>query len=125
MSDERARWRAVGVAGLALAVIALVIGIRPASLPESWLERWLERRLPPGSSIVAVRHVIDEKGWQTVDEWVSAEGSLVLVDMGSAWLSRRYVYVYFGLDRFGRLTSIDVQKRATPITSTSAASPDS
>lgn len=125
MSGERARWRAAGVAGLALAVIALVIGINPSNLPEPWLERWLEERLPQGSSIVAVRQTIDEKGWQTVNEWVSAEGSLVLVRMGNAWLSRRYVYVYFGLDRFGRLTSIDVQKHATRITSTSAASPDS
>ncbi|MGZ5472491.1 MAG: hypothetical protein ACXW31_01100 [Thermoanaerobaculia bacterium] len=125
MSDERARWRAAGVAVLAFAIVALVIGINPSSLPESWLERWLERRLPQGSSIVAVRQAIDEKGWQTVDEWVSADGSLVLVHMGNAWLSRRYVYVYFGLDRFGRLTSIDVQKHATRITSTSAASPDS
>ncbi|MGZ5434014.1 MAG: hypothetical protein ACXWH7_13910 [Thermoanaerobaculia bacterium] len=125
MSDERARWRAAGVAVLALAIIALAVAINPANLPESWLERWLEGRLPQGSSIVAVRQAIDEKGWQTVDEWVSADGSLVLVHMGNAWLSRRYVYVYFGLDRFGRLTSIDVQKHATRITSTSAASPDS
>jgi hypothetical protein len=110
MSNERARWRIAGLAVLGLAVVALVIGINPANLPEPWLDRWLQQKLPDGSSIVVVRHAIEDEGWQTVDEWVADTGSLVLVHLGDGWLPRRYVYVYFAFDRYGRLVSVDVQK---------------
>ena len=113
MSDPRASWRLAGVAVLGLAVVAFVIGINPANLPESWIERWLERKLPAGSSIVTVRNAIDEEGWKTVDEGVSHSGSVVLVEIGRGWLSRKYVYVSFSFDRFGRLGQVRVQKAAT------------
>ena len=113
MSHERARWRAAGIAVLALAVLALAVGMNPVNLPEPWLERWLQVKLPLGSSIVAVRQAIDDEKWTTVNEWVSHNGSLVLVHMGDAWIPRRYVYVYLGFDRFGRLISVDVRKERT------------
>jgi hypothetical protein len=112
MSSQRARWLAAGVLVFALAVVGFVIGMNPANLPESWIERWLEQKLPPGSSIVAVRNAIDEEGWTTVDEGVSDTGSIVLVHIGNGWLPRRHVVVYFTFDEFGRLVSVDVQKRA-------------
>lgn len=114
MSDERARWRLAGLAVLGFAILALVVFINPANLPESWIERWLQRRLPPGSSIVQVRNTIEDEGWKTVNEWVTDTGSLVLVDIGRAWVPRRYVFVYFAFDRFGRLIAVDAQKHARP-----------
>jgi hypothetical protein len=110
MSAERATWRIAGIAVLGLAVAALVIGSNPANLPESWLERWILRKLPLGSSIVAVRNAIDEEGWKTVDEGVSDTGSLVIVEIGRARVPRKYAYVYFAFDRYGRLVSVEVRK---------------
>lgn len=111
MSDERARWRAAGLAVLGFAVIAFVVGRNPANFPEPWIERWLQHKLPPGSSIVAVRQTIEDEGWKTANEWVADTGSLVLVDMGTSWVPQRRVAVYFSFDPFGRLIAIDVQKR--------------
>ncbi len=47
-----------------------------------------------------------------MNEWVADTGSLVLVDMGTSWVSPRRIAVYFTFDPFGRLIAIDVQKRA-------------
>jgi len=115
MSDERARWLLAGGAVLALALVALLFAINTANLPEPWLERWLDMKLPQGSSIVTVRTIIEKEQWQTVKEWVGPETSLVLVLLGRGGLPRKYVYVYFTFDRFGRLTNVDVQKSATLI----------
>ena len=115
MNAERATWRIAGAAVLALAIAAFAIGSHVPNLPESWIERWLQKKLPFGSSIVVVRDTIDKQGWKSVKEWVSDNGSLVLVDMGRGWLPRRYVYVYFTFDAFGRLVSIDVQKHTQPL----------
>lgn len=110
MSVDRATWRIAGLAVLGLAVAALVLGSHPANLPEPWLERWVLRKLPLGSSIVAVRNEIDAEGWQTVDEGVSDTGSLVIVEIGRSWVSRKYAYARFAFDRFGRLVSTEVEK---------------
>ena len=110
MSDERARWFFAGGAVLALALFTLVFSSNLANLPEPWLERWLDAKLPQGSTIVAVRTVIEDEHWQTVKEWVGGESSLVLVHVGHGGLPREHVYVYFTFDRFGRLINIDVQK---------------
>lgn len=115
MIEERARWRAAGIAVLGLAVIALVIGLNPANFPESWIKRWLELKLPYGSSIVAVRQAIDDEEWQTVKDEVFDTESIVLVHLGNAWVPQRYVYVFFGFDRFGRLVSIHVEKSKQPV----------
>jgi len=117
MRDERARWRLAGVAALAFAAAALVIGLNPANLPEPWLERWLDTKLPQGSSIVIVRTVIEKEQWRTVKEWVGPESSLVLVLLGRGGLPRKYVYAYFTFDRFGRLVNVDVQKHVSMIPS--------
>src|SRR5688572_14963179 len=113
MSSERARWRNAGLAILGLVVVALAIGSNPANLPERWIERWLLRKLPLGSSIVAVRTAIEEERWKTVDEAVSDAGSVVVVEIGRAWVPRKYVYAYFSFDRFGRLTSLRVVKSSS------------
>lgn len=113
MSDERATWRIAGLVAVVLAVAALVIASNPANLPEAWIERWLLRKLPPGSSIVAVRTAIDEERWKTVDEGVSDAGSVVVVEIGRAWVPRRYVYAYFSFDRFGRMMSLRVDKSSS------------
>lgn len=113
MSDEHSVWRSAGVAVLGLALLAFLLAMNPVNLPESWVERWLDARLPAGSSIVAVRQAIDDRKWTTVDEGMSKSGSLVLVHLGDSWLPRRYVYAFFAFDRYGRLTSIDVQKEVT------------
>ena len=115
MSDERARWRLAGLAVLGLAVAVFVFGSNPANLPESWVERWLAKKLPIGSSIVAVRNSIDNEGWKLVEEGVSDGSSIVVVEVGRAWLTRKSVRARFEFDRFGRLVDIEV-------TSTSAAS---
>jgi hypothetical protein len=112
MSADRATWRIAGIAVLGLAVAALILGSHPANLPEPWLERWVLRKLPVGSSIVAVRNTIDAEGWKTVDEGVSDTGSLVIVEIGRAWASRKYAYAHFTFDRFGRLVSVEVEKNA-------------
>ena len=125
MSDELARWRVAGLAILGVAVVVLAIGSNPANLPEAWIERWLQKKLPCGSSIVAVRDTIDDEGWKTVKEWVSSSGSLVLVDMGRGWPPRRYVYVYFTFDAFGRLVNVDVQKHRDVFSASSGASSSS
>ena len=111
MPDSRTRWRLAGLAVFGLALVAIVIGWNAASLPESWIERWILHKLPLGSSIVAVRNAIDEEGWRTVDEGVSDSGSLVIVDIGRAPLTRRSVQIRFGFDRFGRLIEVDVERR--------------
>jgi hypothetical protein len=113
MSTERSRWRLAGLAVLGLALAALVLGSNPANLPEPWLERWILQKLPLGSSIVAVRGAIDEERWRTADEFVRDTGSLVLVEIGRTWGSRKYVYVHFSFDRFGRLGGVRVEKTPT------------
>lgn len=115
MSDERARWRAAGIAVLGLSVLALVIGLNPANFPESWVKQWLESQLPYGSSIVAVRQAIDDHDWETVKDRVFENDSFVLVHIGNSWVPPRYVYVFFGFDRFGRLISIHVTKERNPV----------
>jgi hypothetical protein len=37
------------------------------------------------------------------------------VHIGNSWIPPRYVYVFFGFDRFGRLVSIHVTKERNPI----------
>lgn len=114
MSDERSRWRLAGLALLGLALAAVVIASHPANLPQPLLERWVLQKLPLGSSIVAVRGAIDEEKWKTADEFVRDTGSsLVLVEIGRTWLSRKYVYVHFTFDRFGRLGGVRVEKTPT------------
>jgi hypothetical protein len=113
MSNERSRWRFAGLAVLGLALAAFVITYNPANLPASWLERWLLQKLPLGSSIVAVRDAIDAEEWKTADEFVQDTGSLVLVEIGRTWPSRKYVYVHFSFDRFGRLGGVRVEKTPT------------
>lgn len=111
MTTPRTRWRLAGFAVLALALAALFVGWNAASLPESWIERWVLHKLPLGSSIVAVRNAIDEEGWKTVDEGVTDAGSLVIVDIGRALITRRSVWIRFAFDRFGRLIEVDVERR--------------
>ena len=111
MTTPRTRWRLAGFAALALALAALVVGWNATSLPDSWIERWILHKLPLGSSIVAVRNAIDEEAWKTVDEGVTDDGSLVIVDIGRALLTRRSVWVRFGFDRFGRLIGVEVERR--------------
>lgn len=110
MIDDRARWRAAGIAILALAILALVLGANPENLPEPWIQRWVEKKLPPGSSIVAVRQTIEKERWKTVDESVNDNFSVVVVEIGDAWLPREHVHVRFSFDRFGRLATVEVAK---------------
>ncbi len=115
MSDERARWRAAGIAVLGLAVLALVVGWNPANLPEPLIQRWIATKLPAGSSIVAVRQAIEEEKWKTVRDEVLDDALFVFVDIGKSSFSREYVYVGFWFDRFGRLQFVRVTKSATPL----------
>jgi len=114
MNAERARWLSAGVAVLLFAALTLAVGSNPANLPDSWIERWLVKKLPLGSSIVAVRTAIDEENWKTIDEAVSDTGSVVIVEIGRATFLRNYVYVHFSFDRFGRLGQVRVEKQAAP-----------
>jgi hypothetical protein len=98
---------------LVFAIVALAVGSNPANLPEPLIERWIVRELPLGSSIVAVRNEIDREGWKTVDEDVSDTGSVVVVEVGRSWVSRKYVTVYLSFDRFGRLNDVRVEKSAS------------
>ena len=123
MSDERGRRVAVGV--IALLVIALAIAANPLNLPVSILEQWMRRKLPPSSSIVAVRNAIEQERWETVDEWDAPAGFGVRVLLGQEWLPRRrYVYAFFVFDPFGRLVATSIQKSVNPV-SVSGAPPDS
>ncbi len=60
-----------------------------------------------------VRNTIDAEGWKTVDEGVSDTGSLVIVEIGRAWVSRKYAYAHFTFDRFGRLGTVRVERDET------------
>ena len=111
---ERARWQAAGVVVLVFALGALAVGWNPANLPAPLIERWILHKLPLGSSIVAVRNAIDEEGWEAVDEMVSDDGSIVIVEIGRRMFPRNYIYMQFGFDRFGRLISTEMMKRAAP-----------
>lgn len=123
MSDERGRRLAQGV--IALLVIALGVAANPLNLPVAILEQWIERKLPPSSSIVAVRNAIEQERWQTVDEWEAPGGFGVRVLLGREWLPRRrYVYAFFVFDPFGRLRTTSISKNVNPV-SASAAPPGS
>jgi hypothetical protein len=120
MSAERATWRIAGIAVLGLALAAFAFASHLPNLPEPWIGRRLYGKLPSGSSIVAVRTTIDEEGWKTVDESVSHTRSVVIVEIGRAWPpSRKYVYVHFTFDRFGRLGFLRIEKSAGPWTPSS------
>jgi hypothetical protein len=115
MIDDRARWRAAGIALLGLAVLACVLWLNPTNLPESWIQRWVEKKLPLGSSIVAVRQTIEKEGWKTIDESINDSFSTVIVRIGETWLPRQPVYVWFSFDRFGRLAALRVTKGGQPM----------
>ncbi|HEX6088304.1 MAG TPA: hypothetical protein VF266_27480 [Thermoanaerobaculia bacterium] len=109
MRAERARWLGGGVIALILACIA--VAANPSNLPQSWLEWWLGRKLPAGSSIVAVRDAIESEQWKNVDDWRTDSGFLVQVSLGREWPPRRrHVMAFFVFDSYGRLLGTSVRK---------------